>query len=208
MTTDCEFEDARKEHMNDCSYYRSLHNIIDRYGVSSIRHYIGRDYNSSLYRHLDADRFTELIPVKIKKLSLGPAMYDMEIHAGNITQFPDSLLNEGNPTLAHNTVSQTLLRRVKKDNNYSILHLNNIYYLNITENICENDQTTYVSESKKNKKLTREEKLKRKILKNNNPPVKQLSQKTFKYKNMNNSIKIGKQRNLKGQRNKFFKTHC
>ena len=185
MKRRCEFEGAREEHMDDCSYYRSISNLRDLTGPgksSCIMNYMRIcGYNWRLFKHVDADIISDSIPQKIKRLSYGSPMYDLNVVDGNITHFPYSLLNEGNPELASATVSQSLLERAIKENRY---------YTNIIDDPIININIPYyrINDVQKNK----EKKLKHKIMKQNNPPVKRLYKKTFKHQNMNRSIKFGK----------------
>jgi len=202
MKRKCEFEDAREEHMNDCSYYLSISNLTGSgSGKSScIMNYMRIcGYNWRLFKHVDADIISDSIPQKIKRLSCGSPMYDMSVYSGNITQFPYSLLNEGNPELASATVSQSLLKRAIKENRY---------YTNIIDDPIININIPYyrINEVQDNKK-NKAKKLKHKIMKQNNPPVKRLYKKTFKHQNMNRSIKFGKKgmKDLKTQHKTSWK---
>jgi len=179
-----ELEDAKEEHMMDCSYFRSLTNISG-FGPHLLRMIAEKNYISRLYKHVDADEKSDRIPEKILRLSRGSPMYHLAYDNADIQRYPDSLLNEGNPTLAENTVSQALLNRIRKDNHlYSFINeYGNIYggcgkthhIINITRIINKNNYADEIDEINKKKKLQR------KTLKKNNPP---LVQKAF----MNNSF--------------------
>jgi hypothetical protein len=117
-----EVEDARKEHMNDCLYYRILKQFStknDKEIVNKIIKYQG--YSPRIFKHVDADGYSDHIPYNIKRLAQGnqPYVYEYILYDENIiTNYisnPYSLLNESNNVLITNTVSGALLKRIKKD---------------------------------------------------------------------------------------------
>ena len=180
-----ELEDAKEEHMVDCSYFRSLTNISG-FGPHLLRMIAEKNYISRLYKHVDADEKSDRIPEKILRLSRGFPMYHLAYDNADIQRYPDSLLNEGNPTLAENTVSQALLNRIRKDN-YLFINESDNYggcgkthlIINIIKIINKKIYADELDEIKKKKKLQR------KITNNHNPPLVQ-----------------------KGFMNKSFRTKC
>lgn len=183
-----EIEDAKEEHMMDCSYFRTLYNVSGNQ-LSKVlilqRMITEKNYIPRLYRHVDADEKSDRIPEKIMRLSRGSPMYHSPWHA-NIQRYPDSLLNEGTPTLAENTISQALLNRIKKDNyQYSFINESDNYggcgkthlIINITKIINKKIYAEELDEINKKKKLQR------KITNNHNPP---LVQKGFMNKSFRN----------------------
>ena len=181
-----ELEDAKEEHMMDCSYFRSLTNISG-FGAHLLRMIAEKNYITRLYRHVDADQTSDRIPEKILRLSRGFPMYHLAYDNTDIQRYPDSLLNEWNPTLAENTVSQALLNRIRKDN-YLFINESDNYggcgkthiIINITKIINKKIYADELDEIKKKKKLQR------KITNNNNPP---LVQKGFMNKSFRNKCR-------------------
>ena len=181
-----ELEDAKEEHMVDCSYFRSLTNISG-FGPHLLRMIAEKNYISRLYKHVDADEKSDRIPEKILRLSRGFPMYHLAYDNTDIQRYPDSLLNEGNPTLAENTVSQALLNRIRKDN-YLLINESDNYggcgkthiIINITKIINKKIYADELDEIKKKKKLQR------KITNNHNPP---LVQKGFMNKSFRNKCR-------------------
>ena len=172
-----ELEDAKEEHMMDCSYFRTLYGV-SRNQLKSCPHLLRmiseKNYITRLYKHVDADEKSDRIPEKILRLSRGFPMYHLAYDNTDIQRYPDSLLNEWNPTLAENTVSQALLNRIRKDN-----------YLFINEKIIIRfiNKKIYADELDEIKK---KKKLQRKITNNNNPP---LVQKGFMNKSFRNKCR-------------------
>jgi len=181
-----ELEDAKEEHMMDCSYFRTLTNISG-FGPHLLRMIAEKNYISRLYRHVDADEKSDRIPEKILRLSRGSPMYHLAYDNADIQRYPDSLLNEGNPTLAENTVSQALLNRIRKDN-YLFINESDNYggcgkthiIINITKIINTNNYADELDEINKKKKLQR------KTRNNHNPP---LVQKGFMNKSFRNNCR-------------------
>tara|TARA_B110000971_G_C19848311_1_gene425868 strand:- start:254 stop:841 length:588 start_codon:yes stop_codon:yes gene_type:complete len=181
-----ELEDAKEEHMVDCSYFRSLTNISG-FGPHLLRMIAEKNYISRLYKHVDADEKSDRIPEKILRLSRGFPMYHLAYDNADIQRYPDSLLNEGNPTLAENTVSQALLNRIRKDN-YLFINESDNYggcgkthlIINIIKIINKKIYADELDEIKKKKKLQR------KITNNHNPP---LVQKGFMNKSFRNKCR-------------------
>ena len=181
-----ELEDAKEEHMVDCSYFRSLTNISG-FGPHLLRMIAEKNYISRLYKHVDADEKSDRIPEKILRLSRGFPMYHLAYDNTDIQRYPDSLLNEGNPTLAENTVSQALLNRIRKDN-YLFINESDNYggcgkthlIINIIKIINKKIYADELDEIKKKKKLQR------KITNNHNPP---LVQKGFMNKSFRNKCR-------------------
>ena len=186
-----ELEDAKKEHVMDCSYFRTLYGVSGnqlRKVLILQRMITEKNYISRLYRHVDADEKSDRIPEKITRLSRGSPMYNSPWHA-NIQRYPDSLLNEGNPTLSENTVSQALLNRIRKDNyQYGFINESDNFggcgkthlIINITKIINKKIYAEELDEINKKKKLQR------KTLKKNNPPV---IQKGFMNKSFRNKCR-------------------
>ena len=185
-----ELEDAKEEHMMDCSYFRTLYGV-SRNQLKSCPHLLRmiaeQNYITRLYKHVDADEKSDRIPEKIMRLSRGLPMYHLAYDNTGIQRYPDSLLNEGNPTLAENTVSQALLNRIRKDN-YLLINESDNYggcgkthiIINITKIINKKIYADELDEIKKKKKLQR------KITNNNNPP---LVQKGFMNKSFRNKCR-------------------
>jgi hypothetical protein len=179
-----ELEDAKEEHMVDCSYFRSLTNISG-FGPHLLRMIAEKNYISRLYKHVDADEKSDRIPEKILRLSRGFPMYHLAYDNTDIQRYPDSLLNEGNPTLAENTVSQALLNRIRKDN-YLFINESDNYggcgkthiIINIIKIINKKIYADELDEIKKKKKLQR------KTRNNHNPPLvqKEFMNKSFRNK--------------------------
>jgi hypothetical protein len=179
-----ELEDAKEEHMVDCSYFRSLTNISG-FGPHLLRMIAEKNYISRLYKHVDADEKSDRIPEKILRLSRGFPMYHLAYDNTDIQRYPDSLLNEGNPTLAENTVSQALLNRIRKDN-YLLINESDNYggcgkthiIINIIKIINKKIYADELDEIKKKKKLQR------KTRNNHNPPLvqKEFMNKSFRNK--------------------------
>jgi hypothetical protein len=196
-----EFKDAKEEHMMDCSYFRTLSNISG-FGPHLLRMITEKNYISRLYRHVDADQTSDRIPEKIMRLSRGLPMYHLAYDNADIQRYPGSLLNEGNPTLAENTVSQALLNRIRKDkryygfgfgfnvfhniyNDFINEHINNYNDIIITNNIpIINRSTTYHNYVGHLEEIKKKKKLQRKTLKKNNPPLvqKEFMNKSFRNK--------------------------
>ena len=190
----CEFEDSRDEHMMDCSYFRTLMNITHSMTIhpSYLSCFITENnYITRLYKHVDADQTTYDIPERIRRLSNGPPVSWII----NDIEYPDSLLNEGNPTLAwKSTVSQELLSRVIKDKRYS--HFRSVFHNIINDDYNEiiindyNDLTNntpigygssyqnYIEKEKKDKK-----KSSRRMKRHNSPVIqKAFINKSFRKK--------------------------
>ena len=176
----CEFEDSRDEHMMDCSYFRTLKNITHSMTIhpSYLSCFITENnYITRLYKHVDADQTTYDIPERIRRLSNGPPVSWIINDNQTDIEFPDSLLNEGNPTLSEKYVSQELLSRVIKDNRYSqirsVFHniINDDYneiiindYNDLTNNTPIGYGSSYQKEKKDKKKSSRR-------MKRHNSPV-------------------------------------
>ena len=155
-----EVEDARKEHMNDCLYYKILEKFStknDKEIINKIIKY--RGYSPRIFKHVDSSYYSDNIPYNIKRLAQGNfnqvyvyeyILYDVNIIT-NYIRNPYSLLNESNNVLIKNTVSGALLKRTKKDKQHDIYYNN--YQRYQTYQTCY----TYISEvekkdSKNNKK--------------------------------------------------------